>query len=111
MRNCTSPWQPCPPGLRQSLIFISLAVARDDQLPEGFDWKADVRVKKFPADEEAMKQLLQELKKKIVETLQPKDSMEEFLDCRKEKMHDDKVPKTILVRDRILRDPARRGRS
>jgi hypothetical protein len=73
--------------------------------------RAAERVKKFPADEEAMKQLLQKLKKRIVETLQPKDAIEEFLDCCKEKMHDDKVPKTILVRDRILRDPARRGRS
>jgi hypothetical protein len=58
-----------------------------------------------------MEQFLQKLKKKIVENLQLKDVIEEFLDCCKEKMHDDKVPKTIPVRDRIPLDPARRGRS
>jgi hypothetical protein len=58
--------------------------------------RAAERVKKFPAD---------------VENLQLKDAIEEFLDCCKETMHDDKVPKTILVRDRIPFDPVRRGRS
>ena len=36
-------------------------------------------MKKFPADEEAMKQLLQKLKKKIVENLQLKDVISDEL--------------------------------
>ncbi len=35
-------------------------------------------MKKFPADEEAVKQLLQELKKKIAENLRLKEVMEDF---------------------------------
>jgi acyl-CoA synthetase (AMP-forming)/AMP-acid ligase II len=62
-------------------------------------------VKKFPAVEEAMIQLLQKLKKKIVEDLRPKDVIEEFLNCCKENMPDDRVPKTILLRDGIPRNP------
>ena len=63
-------------------------------------------MKKFPADEEAMKQLLQKLKKKIVENLQLKDVIEEFLNCCKENIPDYRVPKTSLLRDTIPRNPA-----
>jgi len=66
-------------------------------------------VKKFPADEEAMKRLLQKLKRKIVENLQLKDVMEEFLNCCKENMPDYRVPKTILLRDGIPWNPARKA--
>ena len=63
-------------------------------------------MKKFRADEEAIKQLLQKLKKKIVENLQLKDPIEEFLNSRKENMPDHRVPTAILDRDGTPRDPA-----
>jgi acyl-CoA synthetase (AMP-forming)/AMP-acid ligase II len=63
-------------------------------------------VKKFPADEKAMKQLLQKLEKKIMENLQPKDVIEEFLNSCKGNMPDYRPPITILVRDGAPRDPA-----
>jgi hypothetical protein len=66
-------------------------------------------VKKFPADEEGMRQLLQKLKKKIAENLQLKDVIEEFLNSCKENMPDYRVPITILVRDGTL--AIRQGRS
>ena len=53
-----------------------------------------------------MKQLLQTLTKKIVENLQLKDVIEEFLNSCKENMPDDRVPITLLVRDGTPRDPA-----
>ncbi len=48
-----------------------------------------------PADEEAVKQLLQKLKKKIVGNLWLKDVIEEFLNSSKENMPDQGVPITI----------------
>jgi acyl-CoA synthetase (AMP-forming)/AMP-acid ligase II len=63
-------------------------------------------VKKFPADEEAMIQLLQKRKKKIVENLQLKDPIEEFLNSCKENMSDYRVPTAILARDGTPREPA-----
>jgi hypothetical protein len=65
-------------------------------------------VKKFPADEETMKRLLQKLKRKIVENLLLKDVIEEFLKCCKENVPDYRVPKTILLRDTIPLNPARK---
>ena len=53
-----------------------------------------------------MKQLLQKRKKKIVENLQLKDAIEEFLNFCKENMPDYRVPITILVRDGTPRDLA-----
>ena len=53
-----------------------------------------------------MEQLLQKLKKKIVKNLQLKDVTEEFLNGCKENIPDYRVPKTILPRDTILRNPA-----
>ena len=53
-----------------------------------------------------MKQLLQNPTKKIVENLQLKDVIEEFLNSCMKNMPDDRVPITILVRDGTPRDPA-----
>ena len=63
-------------------------------------------VKKFLAEEEAMNQPLQELRKKIVDDLQLKDLVEQFLNCCKENMPDCGVPNTIFFRDGIPRNPA-----
>ena len=48
-------------------------------------------MKKSPADEEAVKQFLQEFKKKIVENLRFKGVIEEFLNSCKENMPNDRV--------------------
>lgn len=53
-----------------------------------------------------MKQLLQKLKKKIVENLRLKDVIEEFVNCCKENMPGYRMTKTILLRDGIPRNPA-----
>lgn len=53
-----------------------------------------------------MKQLPQKRKEKIVENLQLKDAIEEFLNFCKENMPDSRVPITILVRDGTPRDLA-----
>ena len=53
-----------------------------------------------------MKQLLQNPTKKIVENLQLKDVIENFLNFCKENIPDYRVPKTILLRNGTPRDPA-----
>jgi hypothetical protein len=53
-----------------------------------------------------MKQLLQKLKKKIMENLQLKDAIQEFLNSCKENMPDTRLPITLLVRDGTPPDPA-----